>query len=466
MAFRMFPSGTFAHIHGKKISMNTPALPPCDFKPAPYDGPSADEVLALRKQFLNPAIFHYYKKPLMVVEGRGQWLFDEKGRRYLDGFGGIVTVSAGHCHPHVVAAVQAQNATLQHTTTIYLHPNIALYARDLAAKMPGGLKVVYFVNSGSEANDLALLMARAFTGNYDLIALRNAYHGGSQSTMGLTSHHTWKFNVPHSFGVQHAIMPDTYRGVYGRDDADAGRKYAGDVQNLIQFGTSGRVAGFIAESIQGVGGTIVLPDRYLRHAYEHIRAAGGVCIADEVQAGFGRTGTHYWGFETQGVVPDIVTMAKGIGNGCPLAAVVTTPEIAQALASRIHFNTFGGNPVVCAQGRAVLEIIEREQLQANSLTIGARLTAGFHKLAARHSLIGDVRGLGLMLGVELVKDRNTKEPAKEEAARVWETCRDLGLLIGKGGLAGNTLRIKPPMCITAADADFMLEVLDAALASV
>ena len=403
MAFRMFPSGTFAHIHGKKISMNTPALPPCDFKPAPYDGPSADEVLALRKQFLNPAIFHYYKKPLMVVEGRGQWLFDEKGRRYLDGFGGIVTVSAGHCHPHVVAAVQAQNATLQHTTTIYLHPNIALYARDLAAKMPGGLKVVYFVNSGSEANDLALLMARAFTGNYDLIALRNAYHGGSQSTMGLTSHHTWKFNVPHSFGVQHAIMPDTYRGVYGRDDADAGRKYAGDVQNLIQFGTSGRVAGFIAESIQGVGGTIVLPDRYLRHAYEHIRAAGGVCIADEVQAGFGRTGTHYWGFETQGVVPDIVTMAKGIGNGCPLAAVVTTPEIAQALASRIHFNTFGGNPVVCAQGRAVLEIIEREQLQANSLTIGARLTAGFHKLAARHSLIGDVRGLGLMLGVELLQ---------------------------------------------------------------
>jgi alanine-glyoxylate transaminase/(R)-3-amino-2-methylpropionate-pyruvate transaminase len=445
--------------------MNPPSLPPFVYQPKPYTGPSADEVFALRKQFLSPAIFHYYKKPIMIVEGKGQWLFDETGRRYLDGIGGIVTVSVGHCHPHVVAAANAQNEMLQHTTTIYLHPNIALYARDLAAKMPGELKVVYFVNSGSEANDLALLMARAYTGSYDLIALRNAYHGNSQSTMGLTSHHTWKFNVPHSFGVQHAVMPDTYRGPYGKDDADAGRKYADDVRSLIQFGTSGQVAGFLAESIQGVGGAVVFPDGYLRHAYGHIRAAGGLCIADEVQSGFGRTGTHFWGFETQGVVPDIVSMAKGIGNGCPLAAVVTTPKIAQALATRIHFNTFGGNPVVCAQGRAVLEVIEREKLQQNSLEIGARLKAGFMKLAEKHALIGEVRGLGLMLGVELVKDRKTKEPAKEEAARVWESCKDMGLLLGKGGLWGNTLRIKPPMCLTRADADFLLEVLDAALAS-
>jgi alanine-glyoxylate transaminase/(R)-3-amino-2-methylpropionate-pyruvate transaminase len=445
--------------------MKTPALPPFSYQPKPYTGPSADEVFALRKQFLSPAIFHYYKKPIMIVEGKGQWLFDETGRRYLDGIGGIVTVSVGHCHPHVVAAANAQNETLQHTTTIYLHPNIALYARDLAAKMPGELKVVYFVNSGSEANDLALLMARAYTGSYDLIALRNAYHGNSQSTMGLTSHHTWKFNVPHSFGVQHAMMPDTYRGPYGKDDPEAGRKYADDVKGLIQFGTSGQVAGFLAESIQGVGGAVVFPDGYLRHAYGHIRAAGGLCIADEVQSGFGRTGTHFWGFETQGVVPDIVTMAKGIGNGCTLAAVVTTPKIAQALATRIHFNTFGGNPVVCAQGRAVLEVIEREKLQQNSLEIGARLLAGFMKLAEKHALIGDVRGLGLMLGVELVKDRKTKEPAREEAARVWEACKDMNLLLGKGGLWGNTLRIKPPMCISRADADFLLEVLDAALAS-
>ncbi|MEY2410320.1 MAG: hypothetical protein QOF48_2990 [Verrucomicrobiota bacterium] len=446
--------------------MTPPVLPPFNYTPKPYNGPSPEEVLALRQQFLNPAIFHYYKKPILIAEGKGQWLFDEKGRRYLDGFGGIVTVSVGHCHPHVVAAAHAQNELIQHTTTIYLHPNIALYARDLAAKMPGELKVIYFTNSGSEANDLALLMARAHTGNYDLIALRNAYHGGSQSTMGLTSHHTWKFNVPHSFGLQHAVMPDTYRGPYGNEDPEAGRKYADDVKSLIQFGTSGQIAGFIAESIQGVGGTVVFPEGYLRHAYAHVRAAGGVCIADEVQPGFGRTGTHYWGFETQGVIPDIVTMAKGIGNGCPLAAVITTPAVAKSLASRIHFNTFGGNPVVCAQGRAVLEVIDREGLQANSLKIGNYLKSGLSRLAEKHSVIGEVRGLGLMLGVELVKDRKTKEPAKEECIAVFEKARELGLLIGKGGLWGNTLRIKPPMCINTNDADFMLQVLDASLQSV
>ena len=445
--------------------MKTIAFPPCDHVPRPYEGPSAEEVLALRQQYLSPALFTYYKRPIMIVEGKGQWLFDERGRRYLDGFGGIVTVSCGHCHPHIVAAANRQNETLQHTTTIYLNPVIAQYAKELTAKMPGELKVAYFVNSGSEANDLALLMARAHTGSYDLIALRNGYHGGSQSTMGLTSHHTWKFNVPHSFGVQHAILPDLYRGPFGKDDPEAGRKYAEDVRNLIQFGTSGRIAGFIAESIQGVGGSVVLPDHYLRHAYAHVREAGGLCIADEVQPGFGRTGTHYWGFETQGVVPDIVTMAKGIGNGCALAAVVTTPKIARSLTSRIHFNTFGGNPVACAQGRAVLEVIDREGLQANSLRIGGRLKAGFARLAEKHALIGDIRGLGLMLGIELVKDRQTKEPAREACAAVFEACKDLGLLIGKGGLWGNTLRIKPPMIYSEADADLMLAILDEALAS-
>src|SRR5882757_8788973 len=419
--------------------MKTPTLPPFDHQPQPYTGPSAEEVLRLRKEFLSPALFLYYKKPIMFVEGKAQYLFDEKGRRYLDGLGGIVTISVGHCHPHVLEAVRKQNETLQHSTTIYLHPNIAEYGQKLAAKMPGDLKVCYFVNSGSEANDLALLMARAYTGNYDIVALRNSYHGGSQSTMGLTSHHTWKFNVPGGFGVQHAQMPDTFRGPHGKDDAEAGRKYADDVKNLIQFGTSGQIAGFFAESIQGVGGAVVFPDGYLQHAYAHARAAGGLCVADEVQAGFGRTGTHFWGFETQGVIPDIVTMAKGIGNGVPLGAVVTTPQIAQALATRIHFNTFGGNPVVCAQGKAVLEVIDREGLQANSLTVGNYLIEGFRKMADKHSIVGDVRGKGLMLGVEVVKDRATKTPAKEETLRVFETAKDLGLLIGKGGYHANVL---------------------------
>jgi alanine-glyoxylate transaminase/(R)-3-amino-2-methylpropionate-pyruvate transaminase len=441
-------------------------LPPFDYTPKPYTGPSPEEILALRKEFVNPAIFHYYKKPITIVEGKGQYLFDETGRRYLDGFGGIVTVSVGHCHPEVLAAATLQNETINHTTTIYLNPGIALYAKELAAKMPGDLKVCYFVNSGSEANDLAILMARAYTRNYDVIALRNAYHGGSPSSMALTSHHTWKFNVPHSHGVHHAMMPDTYRGPFGKSDPDAGKKYAADIGETVRYATSGKIAAFIAESIQGVGGTVVFPDGYLKEAYAQARGYGGLCIADEVQAGFGRTGTDFWGFETQGVIPDIVTMAKGIGNGCPLAAVVTTPEIAKVLATRIHFNTFGGNPVSMAQGRAVLNVIEKEGLQQNSLTIGNYLIAGFEKLAEKYSIIGEVRGKGLMLGIELVKDCTTKEPASAECAQVFERCKELGLLIGKGGLFGNTLRIKPPMCITQADADFMLEVIGEALGEV
>ena len=444
--------------------MTTPTLPPFDHKPSPYRGPSADEVLAKRRQFMNPGIFLYYKKPLMIVEGKMQYVWDEKGRRYLDALGGIVTVSIGHCHPHVVEAARKQNELLQHSTTIYLNPNVGAYAEMLASKMPCDLKVCYFVNSGSEANDLALLMARAYTGNYDMIALRNAYHGGNAAGMGLTAHSTWKFNVPHSFGVHHAITPDPYRGIWGRDDVEAGKKYAADVKNLIDYATSGQIAGFIAESIQGVGGCVVFPDGYLKHTYEHIRAAGGLCIADEVQSGFGRTGTHYWGFETQDVIPDIVCMAKGIGNGAPLGAVVTTPKIAAALAQRIHFNTFGGNPVVAAQGMAVLDVIDREHLQANALEIGNRLTAGLNRLKEKHDIIGDVRGKGLMLGIELVKDRATKEPAKAECAQVLETCKEMGLLLGKGGLHGQTIRFSPPMCVTEADADFLLEVLDQAFA--
>ena len=443
--------------------MKIPELPPFDHKPHKYTGPSPDEILRLRKEYLNPGIFIYYKKPFTMVEGRMQYVWDENGRRYLDALGGIVTVSVGHCHPKVVEAANRQNERLQHSTTIYLQPNIVEYARDLAAKMPGELKICYFVNSGSEANDLALLMARAYTGNYDVIALRNAYHGGSAITMGLTAHRTWKFNVPHSFGVHHALAPDPFRGPWGRDDVDAGKKYAGDVQQLIDFASPGQIAAFIAESIQGVGGCVVFPDNYLKHAYEHVRAAGGLCIADEVQAGFGRTGTHYWGFETQGVIPDIVTMAKGIGNGCPLGAVVTTPKVATALSQRIHFNTFGGNPVVCAIGKAVLEIIEEEKLQENALKIGNRILTGLNELKQKHDLIGDVRGKGLMLGIELVKDRRTKEPAKEECAQVLETARDMGLLLGKGGLWGQTIRFSPPMCLNEQDADFLLEVLDLSL---
>ncbi len=446
--------------------MKSLPLPPTPHTPTPYTGPSAAQVLALRKQYLSPGLFLYYKQPIMIVEGKMQWVWDDTGKRYLDGLGGIVTVSVGHCHPHVVAAANAQNALLQHSTTIYLQPRIAEFAEKLASKMPGDLKVCYFVNSGSEANDLALLMARLHTGNYDMITLRNAYHGGNASGMGLTGHSTWKFNVPHSFGVHHAAAPYPYRGPFGYDDPDAGRKYADDVKSLIDYGTPGKVAGFIAESIQGVGGFVVFPDGYLKNVYAHVRAAGGVCIADEVQTGFGRTGTHFWGFETQGVVPDIVTMAKGIGNGAPLAAVVTTPKIAATLTQKVHFNTFGGNPVVSAIGKAVLEVIEKENTQQNCLELGAFLLAGLEQLKAKHKIIGDVRGMGLMLGIEFVKDRATKTPGREECAQAVENARELGLLLGKGGLWGQTIRFAPPMTITKADAAWILAVLDEAIGAV
>ncbi len=443
--------------------MKSIPLPPCDHQPQPYAGPSAEQVLALRKQYLNPGLFLYYKRPIMIVEGRMQYVWDDTGKRYLDGLGGIVTVSVGHCHPHVTAAAVKQMETLQHSTTIYLQPRIAEFAEKLASKMPGDLKVCYFVNSGSEANDLALLMARLYTGNYDVIALRNAYHGGNASGMAVTANSGWKFNTPHSFGVHHAIAPYPYRGPFGYDDPEAGRKYADDVKDLIGYATPGKVAAFIAESIQGVGGFVEFPQGYLKQVYEHVRAAGGVCIADEVQTGFGRTGTHFWGFETQGVIPDIVTMAKGIGNGAPLAAVVTTPKIAAVMAQKTHFNTFGGNPIVSAIGKAVLEVIEREKTQENCLKVGNYLLAGLSKLKDKYPVIGDVRGRGLMLGIEFVKDRQTKEPAKEACAQAVENARELGLLLGKGGLWGQTIRFAPPMNITQADADFLLAVLDEAI---
>jgi len=439
-----------------------PELPHFYHQPSPYTGPSYEEVERLRRSNLSPALVTYYDTPVMIVEGSMQYLYDEIGRRYLDAIGGIVTISVGHCHPYVTERIKEQLDRLQHTTTIYYHPTIAEYAKMLSEKLPGNLKVIYFVNSGSEANDLALLMARLYTGNYDIIALRNAYHGGIASAMGLTAHSTWKFNYPHSFGIHHAINADPYRGPWGYDDPKASSKYAADVANVIDMATPGRIAGFFAESIQGVGGSIVYPDDYLKEAYDHVRGAGGLCIADEVQTGFGRTGDGYWGFETQQVVPDIVTLAKGIGNGVPLAAVVTTPEIAGVLAERTHFNTFGGNPVSCAAGKAVLDVIDEEKLQQNCRETGAYLMGGYRKLMSSHDIIGDVRGRGLMTGIELVEDRNTREPAPEACTRVLNRAKELGLLIGKGGFYGNVLRIKPPMCITKADVDFLIEVLDMA----
>ena len=440
-------------------------LPRCDHVPRPYTGPSRDEIIAMRQKYTNPTIFTIYKDPLLIVEGYMQYLYDETGRRYLDFFAGIVTVSVGHCHPEVVKAVQDQAATLQHTTTIYLHPNFPLLAKKLASKMPKGLDVTYFTNSGSEANDLAIQMARLYTGNTDVIALRNAYHGGSPSSLGLTSLHTWKYPVGGDGRVHHAINPDPYRSPFSGTPEEIATKSAQDIWELIRYSTPGQVAAFIAEPLQGVGGATHGARNYLKEVYAIIREHGGLCISDEVQTGFGRTGEHYWGFQNFDVVPDFVTMAKGMGNGAPLAAVTTRMEIAKALTQRLHFNTFGGNPVSMAAGLAVLDIIDSEGIQERARILGTRLKGGLQKLQRSHRIVGDVRGMGLMLGVELVRDRATKEPARQEAIDVLEATREMGLLIGKGGLDGNVLRIKPPMCITEADVDFALHVFDQAFQS-
>ncbi|HUQ47614.1 MAG TPA: aspartate aminotransferase family protein [Gemmatimonadaceae bacterium] len=435
-----------------------PQMPQTDHQPRPYTGPTREEVIATRKQYANPAIFTIYREPIMIVEGHMQWLYDETGKRYLDMFGGIVTVSCGHCHPKITKAIHDQVDTLQHGTTIYLHPGMPSLAKKLASKMPTGLDVTYFVNSGSEANDLAIQMARLYTGNNDVVALRNAYHGASPSSNTLTSHSTWKYPTNVSAGIHHAINPDPYRSPFTGTPQEIASKSAADIRDLIRFSTSGKVAAFIAEPIQGVGGATYGAKNYLKEAYAVIREFGGLCIADEVQTGFGRTGDHYWGFQNFDVIPDFVVMAKGIGNGVPLAAVTTRMEIAQALTQKIHFNTFGGNPVCMAAGNAVLDVIDEDGLQENSRVIGARLKSGLQKLAKEHNIIGDVRGMGLMLGIELVRDRGTKEPAKAEALDVLEATREMGMLIGKGGIDGTVIRIKPPMCITLADADFALDV--------
>lgn len=436
-----------------------PKMPPFDYSPPPYTGCSAAEILRKRKEYLSPAMPTFYKQPLNLVDGRMQYLFDENGRRYLDAFGGIATVCCGHCHPDVVEAIVNQTQRLQHSTVLYLNAAIADFAEALASKLPGDLKVVFFTNSGTEANELALMMARLYTGCHDIVSLRNSYHGNATATMGATAQCNYKFNVIQS-GVHHAMNPDPYRGLFGAD----GEKYAKDVHDLIEFGTSGHVAGFICEAIQGVGGIIELAPGYLHAVYDIIKKAGGLCIADEVQAGFARTGSHFWGFEAHGVVPDIVTMAKGIGNGIPLGAVVTTPQIASVLTRRNYFNTFGGNPVCTSAGHAVLRVIEKEKLQENALRVGSYLKERLTVLKDKYELIGDVRGRGLMLGVELVTDREKKTPAKAETEHVMDQMKDMGVLIGKGGFYGNVFRITPPLCFTKEDADFLVDAMDHVMA--
>jgi 4-aminobutyrate aminotransferase-like enzyme/Ser/Thr protein kinase RdoA (MazF antagonist) len=425
---------------------------------------SADDILATRRRHLGYNLSVSYRTPLKIVRGEGQYLFDDNGRRYLDLVNNVCHV--GHCHPHVVAAGQRQMAALN-TNTRYLHDGLAEYVERLTATFPEPLSVCFLVCTGSEANDLALRLARAHTGSRGVVVLDHAYHGNSPSLVEISP---YKCEGPGGEGLApHAhkvAMPDPFRGRFR--GSDTGVRYAELVAEAVaRLVGEGRAPGaFIAESLIGCGGQIVLPTGYLEAAYRMVRSAGGVCIADEVQVGFGRVGSHMWGFETQSVVPDIVTLGKPIGNGHPLAAVITTPEIARSFDTGMeYFNTFGGNPVSCAIGCAVLDVIEREDLQRHAADVGGSLMAGLRRLQARHELIGDVRGLGLFVGVELVWDDRTLTPAGEEAGRVVEAMRDRGFLLSTDGPDHNVIKIKPPMVLQHDDVNGVLTALDDVLAS-
>lgn len=438
---------------------------PWTLDPAPlFDGaptrPIASDPVSRRRAVLGPNLSVSYRHPLEIVRGWRQYLYDRGGRAYLDVFNNVPLV--GHSHPRVVEAASRQLALLN-TNTRYLHPVVLEYAERLTALMPAPLRVCYFLNSASEANDLALRMARTVTGRREVIVLEHAYHGHTQSLIDVSP---YKFNGPGGAGrspeVHVAPIPDDYRGEFRRDDPRAGERYAERLASLIQAGA--RPAAFIAETLPSVGGQVVLPPGYLAHAYAHVRAAGGLCIADEVQVGFGRLGRYFWGFESQSVVPDMVVLGKPIGNAFPLAALVTTAEIAGRFDNGMEFfSTFGGNPVAVAAGLAVLDALRDEALPANAQRVGAHLLAGLRELQHRHRLIGDVRGMGLFLGVELVRDVHTREPATAEATHVVNRLRERGILAGTDGPHHNVIKIRPPLCIDRADADLFLNGLDAVL---
>ncbi|MBT8378627.1 MAG: aminotransferase class III-fold pyridoxal phosphate-dependent enzyme [Ignavibacteria bacterium] len=417
-----------------------------------------------RKIYIGKSLSISYKNPLKIDRGAMQYLFDDQGKTYLDCVNNVCHV--GHCHPRIVRAAQKQ-AALLNTNTRYLHENIIEYAKQLNATMPDPLNVCYFVNSGSEANELAIRLANTYTQQKDFIVIDNAYHGNTSSVINLSP---YKFDGPGGPGnpphIHKVTMPDVYRGSFKSDDTNAAKKYASDVEQAINKINQNRkgLSAFIFESILGCGGQIVFPSGYLKESFRFVKEVGGLCIADEVQVGFGRVGTHFWGFETQDVIPDIVTLGKPIGNGHPLAAVVTTKEIADAFDNGMeYFNTFGGNPVSCAIGLAVLDVMNEENLQKNALNVGNLLKEGFEELKTKHDLIGDIRGMGLFIGIELVLDRKSLEPAKDQAYYIIERMKELGILLSIDGPLYNVIKIKPPIVFSESNAKFLIENLDEVL---
>jgi len=418
-----------------------------------------DEIISKQKEFVFNCVTTYYKDPLVVDHAKNQYVCDIEGRQYLDFFGGIVTVGVGHANPRVTSKIKAQIDKVQHTSTVFITEAMVALAEKMAEIAPGRLKKSYFTNSGSEANEVAVLTARMATGNHEILALRHSYSGHTQLTKAMTGMSSWRKYGALPQGIVHAPNPYCYRCPYGLTYPSCDLHCAKDIEEVIKTSTSGAVAGMLAETIQGAGGFIVPPPGYFKIVANIVRNYGGLFISDEVQTGFGRTGKKWFGIEHWEVEPDMMTMAKSMANGVPIGCTITRPEIADAYKG-LTISTFGGNPVTSVAAKAVIDLIEEDRLMDNAYEVGSHFRRGLEALKEKHALIGDVRGMGLMQGLELVRDRTTKAPATEATGQLMERTRANGLLVGKGGLYGNVIRISPPLNITVEDADLALEILD------
>ncbi len=420
-----------------------------------------DETIRKHRDYLFPSVANYYKEPLVIDHGKGSYLFDSDGKKYLDFFGGILTVSVGHCNPKVTEKINEQVNKLQHTSTLYPNENIVNLAEKLAQITPGKLQKSFFTNSGTEADETAVFLAQHFTGHQELIALRHGYSGRSMLAMTLTAHSAWRHGGTHIAGIKHAVSPYCYRCPFGLEYPSCDLKCAQDIEELILTTTSGKIAGFLAEPIQGVGGFITPPKEYFEVAVPIIKKYGGVFICDEVQTGFGRTGNRMFGIEHWAVQPDIMTCAKGMANGVPIGATIARTDIADSFTG-LTISTFGGNPVTMAAALATIQTIEEDNLAQNAHEVGDYLRAGLESLQEKYPAIGDVRGMGLMQALEFVGENKTPDAAF--VGRLFEETKKEGVLIGKGGLYGNVVRISPPLNITKSEVNEFLRVMDAALA--
>jgi 4-aminobutyrate aminotransferase-like enzyme len=426
---------------------------------------STADLTAKQKEYIWPCAATYYEHPVALSHGEGMHVWDTEGNRYLDCFGGVLTTSVGHARAEVVEAVSSQVRAIAHTSTLYINRPAVELAERLAQITPGRLQKSFFTNSGTEADETAMVLSRIYTGRTEIIALRHAYHGRSVMNMTATGHAPWKHGPSLVPGIIHAHAPYCYRCPFGLKPDSCAMECARDVEELIQTSTTGEIAAFIAEPILGVGGFITPPKEYFKVVTDIVRRYGGIFICDEVQTGWGRTGDRWCGIEHWEVEPEVMTFAKGMANGSPIGCTTAIPEIADKYPS-LTFSTFGGNPVTCAAALATIRVIEENDLPRNARTVGDYLRGKLEELKDRYAVIGDVRGMGLMQAIECVKDRQTRQPDPQSVLRVFEETRKRGVLIGKGGLYGNVIRLGPPLVASKSEIDELIAALDTAFASV